>query len=93
MIEIPLRIQSRLNSAQTAKVLGFSEADIPILIQHSLLKPLGNPARNSTKYFSANIIEELGKNDKWLNDATQTVYDYWSGKNSRKGRLQASFVE
>jgi hypothetical protein len=84
LISVPVRLQARLNAEQVAEFLHFSERDIPVLCQFGLLKPLGNPSLNSTKYFSSSLLEKLGKDDQWLSDATQTIYDYWRGKNHRK---------
>jgi len=81
---IPMRVQARLDGAQTAKLLGFSEHDIPVLVRRGLLTPLGKPVPNAVKYFAACIIEELATDPKWLNQATQVIYEYWKGKNDRK---------
>ena len=83
-VPIPSRIQARLNSAQSAKLLGFSEHDIPVLIFVKMLKPLGKPVPNATKYFATCQIEQLAQNPEWLNKATQVIYDYWKDKNLRK---------
>lgn len=84
LVSIPERLPARLNAEQVAKVLNFSARDIPVLCQHGLLKPLAKPSPNSTKYFSSFVIEKLGADEEWLNDATQVIYDYWKGKNERK---------
>jgi hypothetical protein len=77
-------LPGRLDAEQTAAILGFEGRDIPILVQCGLLVPLGNPAQNARKYFEKNIILQLRENSKWMNNATNAVYDYWKGKNSRK---------
>lgn len=77
-------IPARLDSPQAAKLLGFQEHDIPILVSEGLLKPLGKPVPNATKYFAACQMEALAQNPDWLNAATQTVYDYWKEKNRNK---------
>jgi hypothetical protein len=84
LVPIPSRIQARLDSAQAARVLGFSEHDIPILVRQGLLNPLGKPVPNATKYFAACQIVALAGDPKWLNAATQVIYEYWKGKNDRK---------
>ena len=43
---------ARLNPEQVGNILGFKEHDIPILVAEELLKPLGTPVPNSTKYFA-----------------------------------------
>jgi hypothetical protein len=75
---------ARLDSKQTAKLLGFQEHDIPVLVAGRLLKPLGKPVPNATKYFAACDMDALAKNPQWLNAATQLVYDYWKKKNRAK---------
>ena len=75
---------ARLDARQTAKLLGFQEHDIPVLIAGRLLKPLGKPVPNATKYFAACEMGALASDPKWLNAATQLVYDYWKKKNRAK---------
>jgi len=45
-------VPARLNATQTAWFLGFETHEIPILITDGLLKPLGHPPRNGTKFFA-----------------------------------------
>lgn len=75
---------ARLNAEQTGKILGFQEHDIPILVAAKLLKPLGKPLPNATKYFAAVDVYRCFEDSSWLNKATQTVYDHWKSKNERK---------
>ena len=37
------RLPAMLNMAQTAVMLGLAEHDIPVLVRHGLLQPLGDP--------------------------------------------------
>jgi hypothetical protein len=46
--QLPLR----LTAEQAGWVLNCQAHDIPALISARLLKPLGNPAQNSTKFFA-----------------------------------------
>lgn len=75
---------ARLNSEQTASLLGFQVHDIPVLVAEKLLKPLGKPAHNSVKYFATVEILSFGVDIEWLRKATQKIYDYWKTKNARK---------
>ena len=59
-------IPARLDAAQTAWFLGFDPHEIPMLVSAGLLKPLGHPARNSTKFFATEILEQLRRDEKWL---------------------------
>ena len=43
----------RIDAAEAARILGFQEHDIPVLINSRLLKPLGKPVPNARKYFAA----------------------------------------
>lgn len=76
-----IRLPARIDSRQTAALLGFLEHDIPILMNAGLLKPLGNPATNARKYFSSAEIEALARDRAWLNKATAAVSRYWKNKN------------
>ena len=67
------RLPGRLNTAETALLLGFQEHDIGPLVAAKLLVPLGKPAANSPKYFAAVEILERGANPQWLEDATKAL--------------------
>ena len=75
---------ARLLSEDVAKLLGFKKHDIPILVKARLLDPLGNPARNTVKYFAASIVETLGKDAKWLGNATKAVNRFWAKQNAKR---------
>jgi hypothetical protein len=77
-------LPARLDAKLTAQVLGFQEHDIPVLVAAKMLKPLGKPVPNATKYFANCEIEVYAVDAKWLRDATQILYDYWKRKNDRK---------
>lgn len=83
---------ARLDSAQTAKVLGFQEHDIPVLVSNDLLAPLGKPAPNARKYFAAVEIYELGLDRAWLNKATRVLYQHWQEKNSKRTKDESESV-
>lgn len=79
-----LRLPGRLSTGETAALLGFREHDMATLVTARLLKPLGEPAANSPKYFASVDIVELAKDPVWLSKATKLVAKYWQGKNERK---------
>ena len=83
-LTIPTKIPARLDAAQVARLLGFAEHDIPVLVSAKILKPLGNPISSSVKHFATCIIEDLGQNPKWLSEATQATYEHWKSKNAKK---------
>jgi len=78
------RLPGRLNTTETAVLLGFQEHDIPPLVAAKLLAPLGKPAPNSPKYFAAVDVVNAAQDRSWLSQATRTLSRHWSEKNSRK---------
>ena len=77
-------VPARLDATQTAWFLGFGLHEIPILIAADLLKPLGHPARNSTKFFTTQTLEQLRRDEKWLARASDAIAIYWRERNARK---------
>lgn len=73
-----------MNAEEAAAFLGLVPHDIPILVAHGLLTPLGNPVQSSVKCFAKVVLEELEKNVEWLSRAKATTQDHWSMKNARK---------
>jgi hypothetical protein len=57
--------------------------DIPALISARLLKPLGNPAQNSTKFFATADVLETAKDRAWLVKVTNTISQHWQHQNAR----------
>jgi hypothetical protein len=56
----------RLTAEQAGWLLNCQSHDIPALVNARLLKPLGNPSQNSTKYFATADVLELTKDRGWL---------------------------
>ena len=77
------RLPGRVDVAAAAMLLGFREHDIPVLIAAKLLKPLGKPAPNAPKYFSAKHLIDLTEDEGWLDRATKRMSDYWRFKRER----------
>jgi hypothetical protein len=77
-------IPARLGAADTAKILGFAEHDIQILMAARKLTPLGDPARNAPKWFAAIEIIRLAADEDWLN--REEVSKYWRNKRERAGK-------
>jgi len=75
---------ARLDSASTAKLLGFSEHDISILVADGLLRPLGKPAPNGPKHFALVDVKKLAMDRDWLNRATKAVSSRWAEKNFKQ---------
>jgi len=77
-------VPARLDAMQTAWFLGFEPHQIPMLVAAGLLKPLGKPARNSTKFFATETLEHLRRDEKWLARASDAIAAYWRQRNDRK---------
>jgi hypothetical protein len=77
-------VPARLDALQAAWFLGFEPHEIPMLIAAGLLKPLGHPARNSTKFFATESLEQFRRDEKWLARASDAIRNYWRERNARK---------
>lgn len=75
---------ARVPKEDAAKILGFADHDIPILIKNDLLRPLGKPAQNGPKWFATCVLETLANDPKWLDKATKAVNTHWERKNRRR---------
>ena len=84
-------LPARLGATQAAWYLGFEPHEIPILIAGSLLKPLGKPARNCTKFFATEMLEHLRHDEKWLARASDAIAAYWRQRNGRKRSARERF--
>jgi hypothetical protein len=77
-------LPARLDATLAAWYLGFEPHEIPILIAGNLLKPLGKPARNCTKFFATETLEQLRHDERWLARASDAIAAYWRQRNARK---------
>ena len=71
------------------KGVAFAEQkkfDPSALVNARLLKPLGNPAQNSTKYFATEDLLETAKDRAWLVKMTTAINTHWQKQNAKKGR-------
>jgi hypothetical protein len=75
---------ARWTTEQTAWALNCQPHDIPVLVAARLLKPLGNPAPNSLKYFSAAEVAESARDRTWLARLTNALYEHWRRSNQQK---------
>ena len=80
------QLPARLTAEQAAWVLNCQPHDIPALVSSRLLKPLGNPAANSVKFFATADLLEASKDRHWLARMSATIYQHWQKKNAR-GKL------
>jgi hypothetical protein len=80
MLSVP-RLPARLDVKQAAEILGFLPHELSVLLKAGLLKPLGKPAANGHKFFSAVEISDLSTNREWLDKATRAVARHWKDRN------------
>jgi hypothetical protein len=78
------QLPARLTAEQTGWVLNCQLHDMPALVSSRLLKPLGNPAQNGSKFFCTADVLELLKDRSWLVKVTNTINQHWQGQNARK---------
>ena len=78
------QLPARLTAEQAGWVLNCQPHDIPALVNARLLKPLGNPSPNSTKYFATADVLEMTKDRGWLVKVSNTICQHWQKQNARK---------
>jgi hypothetical protein len=78
------RLSARIDSIQVSKLLGMAAHDIPILVSAGMLTPLGQPAQNSPKWFSAAEIMSLVVNRDWLDKATRRLSKHWQRNRAQR---------
>ena len=76
------QLPARLTAEQAAWVLNCQVHDVPALVAAKMLKPLGNPAANSIKFFCTADVLELSKDRNWLVRVSATIYQHWQKKNA-----------
>jgi hypothetical protein len=77
-------LPARLDVAATAKLLGFAEHEIPVLMAAGKLTPLGDPAPNAPKWFCAVEVIRLAADKEWLHKATKEISKHWRHKRERR---------
>jgi hypothetical protein len=83
-------LPARLDVAATAKLLGFAEHDIQVLMAVGKLTPLGDPAPNAPKWFAAVEMIRLAADQDWLHKATKEIAKYWRYKRERRQTSEPS---
>ena len=78
------QLPARLTAEQAGWLLNCQPHDIPALVNARLLKPLGSPSQNSTKYFATADILEMAKDRSWLAKVTNTICQHWQRQNAAK---------
>jgi len=77
-------LPARLDVAATAKLPGFAENDIQVLMAVGKLTPLGDPAPNAPKWFAAVEMIRLAADREWLHKATKEISKFWRNKRERR---------
>src|ERR1035437_6035192 len=77
-------LPARIDVAATAKLLGFTDSDMQILMGAGKLTPLGDPAPNAPKWFAAVEMIRLAADQGWLHKATKEIAKYWRTKRTRR---------
>ncbi|HEX3628086.1 MAG TPA: hypothetical protein VH280_21960 [Verrucomicrobiae bacterium] len=75
---------ARVRVEEAALLLGFSVHEIPILMAHGMMKPLGHPPLTGVKFFSVASLEELRRDERWLAKASDCIVEYWRDRNEKK---------
>ena len=83
-------LPARLDVTATAKLPGFAESDIQVLMAVGKLTPLGDPAPNAPKWFAAVEMIRLAADQDWLHKATKEVTKFWRNKRERHMKLLPS---
>jgi len=83
-------LPARLDVVATAKLLGFAEHDIQILMAVGKLTPLGDPAPNAPKWFAAVEVIGLATDREWLHKATKEISKRWRSKREQRVDLPAA---
>jgi hypothetical protein len=77
-------LPARLTVVEAGWLLGFGPKDITVLVSQGLLKPVGQPTPNATKYFCSVEVEALRTDAKWINRASALLYRYWRTINAQR---------
>jgi hypothetical protein len=80
----------RLNAEQAGWVLNCQPHDIPALIHARLIKPLGNPTANGSKYFATADLLETARDRSWLVKMTSAINAHWQSQNAKKRKTLQS---
>ena len=72
----------RLTAQQAAWILNCQSHDIPALLSAKLIKPLGNPPQNGTKFFATAELLESSKDRHWLVRMSSIICQHWRKKNA-----------
>lgn len=87
------QLPARLTVEQVAWVINCQPHDVPILVAARLLRPLGNPPPNGSKFFATSELLELAKDRAWLIKVTNAVNQHWRKQNASKNATGGSYIK
>jgi hypothetical protein len=90
--KLPVPCEGRIDSAQTAYLLGYPVSAIAFFIQAGLIRPLGSPGPTSPRYFAAVEVRQLAASREWLDRAERAVSRHWQRRNSRRPQKSPNFA-
>lgn len=86
-------LPARLTPTETAWLLGFAEHDVSILTIAGLLKPLGRPPPNGSKFFATSELMTLRTDTRWLARASDAIVNHWKRKNAGRKADTAQILQ
>jgi len=86
MNEISENLPFRLRVEHVAKKLETTPEGVYVLTALRMLKVLGKPPPNGTKYYARNYILRLAEDEAWLARASDALVNYKWRKNHGKPR-------
>jgi hypothetical protein len=78
---VSLHFPARLSVEHVAKMLNTTTEGVYVLTLLRLLKPLGKPPRNGTKYYARDYILRLTRDEAWLARASDALVNHKWQKN------------
>ena len=87
------QLPGRVDAEGAARILGFAEHDIRILMATRRLRPLGDPVQNATKWFCAVELLELAMDKKWLDRASKEISKHWRKRKGARSAPQQTLPE
>ena len=77
-------LPARLTVQQVALMLNTTDEGVYVITARKLLKPLGHPPRNGTKYYAKAQVQKLALDDAWLARMSDTLVRFKWEKNHAK---------
>ena len=74
-------LPARLTVEQVAHILHTTPEGVYVLTRLRLLRPLGKPPANGTKYYAREYILRLSRDEAWLARASDALVKYKWDKN------------